>query len=94
MSTPLDLGSGHVVAFYKRHGGDDTVVGLIHHHQKPDGTRCSGGSILFDIPSNADFPDHAKWTLVSLDPLHLEPSLLCRICGSHGFIRDGQWVVA
>jgi hypothetical protein len=94
MTDVLDIGGGHVVAFYKRHGGDDTIVGLIHHHLKPDNTGCSGGSVLFDIPANEDFPDHAKWTLVSLEPLHLEPSLLCVICGSHGFIRDGLWVPA
>lgn len=42
-------------------------------------------------------PTHAEaeaWTLVSLEPLHLEPSLLCRACGDHGFIRDGKWVPA
>lgn len=32
-----------------------------------------------------------KHTLVSLEPLHLEPSLLWNCCGKHGFIRDGRW---
>lgn len=30
-------------------------------------------------------------TLVSRDPLHLEPSLLWRCCGLHGWVRNGQW---
>jgi hypothetical protein len=30
-------------------------------------------------------------TLVSLDPLHLEPSLMWMCCGKHGFIREGRW---
>lgn len=30
-------------------------------------------------------------TLVSVDPLHLEPSLLWECCGKHGFIREGVW---
>lgn len=34
------------------------------------------------------------WTLVSRDPLTISPSLLCRACGHHGFIRDGKWVPA
>lgn len=34
------------------------------------------------------------WELVSLEPLTLSPSLLCRVCGHHGFIRDGRWVPA
>lgn len=32
-----------------------------------------------------------RWRLESLDPLTLSPSLLCRICGTHGFIRSGRW---
>lgn len=33
-------------------------------------------------------------TLVSREPLHIEPSILCPVCGDHGFIREGKWVVA
>jgi hypothetical protein len=33
-------------------------------------------------------------TVVSLDPVHLEPSLLFRCCGVHGFLRQGRWVEA
>jgi hypothetical protein len=32
--------------------------------------------------------------LVSAEPLHLEPSLLWRCCGRHGWIRGGRWVPA
>ena len=31
-------------------------------------------------------------TLVSREPLHLEPSLPCPCCGLHGFVRNGEWV--
>lgn len=32
-------------------------------------------------------------TLVSREPLHLEPSLYWPdCCGMHGFIRDGKWI--
>lgn len=31
-------------------------------------------------------------TLVSLEPLHLEPSLLWPCCRKHGFIREGRWI--
>lgn len=45
---------------------------------------------------------HACWvdagtsghTLVSREPLHLEPSLLWNCCGLHGFVRGGQWTNA
>lgn len=33
-------------------------------------------------------------TLVSREPLHLEPSLLWRCCGTHGWVRDGAWTPA
>jgi len=37
-------------------------------------------------------PEDSMWTVESLDPLTLSPSLLCRACGDHGFIRAGRWV--
>ncbi|MFW3473673.1 hypothetical protein ACN24M_20620 [Streptomyces microflavus] len=33
-------------------------------------------------------------TLVSREPLHLEPSLLWPCCGLHGWVRGGQWTSA
>ena len=33
-------------------------------------------------------------TLLSASPLTISPSLACRGCPSHGFIRDGLWVDA
>lgn len=86
----ISLGEGHSYSRYVDEDG--TWVGIIDHHLKPDGTPCGGGSILFDIPANMEWhPAAPKWTLVSEQPLHLEPSLLCRICGDHGFIRNGKW---
>lgn len=34
------------------------------------------------------------WTLISVEPLTISPSIRCGNCGEHGFIRDGQWVSA
>lgn len=33
-------------------------------------------------------------TLVSREPLHMEPSLLWACCGVHGFVRNGEWINA
>lgn len=33
-------------------------------------------------------------TLVSREPLHLEPSLQWNCCGLHGFVRGGKWIPA
>jgi len=34
------------------------------------------------------------WTVLSEEPLTLEPSILCPNCGCHGFIREGRWISA
>jgi len=90
-----DIGEGHAITFYTfyTHHAGGLRAGLIDWHSKPDGSECKG-SILFDTPENVDISDKAKWQVVSMDPLHLEPSLLCRTCGDHGWIRNGKWVKA
>lgn len=78
------LDDDHVYRLVSR---DGEVVGLIEAHRQADGEWCRGGIYWVQIREGAPI-----WTLVSLDPLHVEPSLLCRRCGSHGFIRGGTWV--
>lgn len=88
----IDLGHDVQVALTGWRDRDST--GLIHAHHRPDnGEPCSGG-IMFDLPGvAAAFPGRPLWTLESLDPLTVSPSLLCD-CGHHGFIRNGIWVPA
>jgi hypothetical protein len=53
----------------------------------------------FDVPAAADWhkgrdPKYGpgpKWQLVQLDPLTVAPSILCRGCGLHGYLRAGRW---
>lgn len=94
MTGKIDIGGGHQIAYYTVGDEDDTHVGLIDFHHKPDGSPCSGGSVLFDVPQNSHAPGHVRWQLISEDPLTLSPSLLCGLCGDHGWIRDGRWVAA
>lgn len=86
---------------------DDGSVYLDKHHayrlmHMPDATELAGITewhwtgehwCAGFVPFKSHNPDHG-WDVHSLDPLHLEPSLLCRLCGSHGFIRAGAWVPA
>jgi hypothetical protein len=72
--------------------------GLILSHDRPDGWR-GVSAITFDGPVQHQLdPNRPKWTVESLDPLTLSPSILCTTskggCGLHGFIRDGKWVPA
>lgn len=88
------------------HGGDETLIGIIHWHPRADGKSIKGqdgaagcgGGVYFVRGSGESEANRPIWQVLSLDPLHLEPSLLCTPgkggCGSHGFIRDGKWVGA
>lgn len=64
----------------------------IHEWHLADGKRC-GGFVTFDTPEAREVttPQAPKWTVESWAPLTLSPSLLCRICGHHGFIRQDRW---
>jgi hypothetical protein len=53
-------------------------------------------------PGDGEVVSEGRWaaswpsahTLVCAVPLHLEPSLLFKCCGVHGFIRNGRWTAA
>lgn len=61
-----------------------------HPHPSTPGGIHAGG-VLFDTEAGqATQRNAAHWHLVSRDPLHIEPSVLCS-CGDHGFIRNGRW---
>jgi len=66
---------------------DGVLHGFAYVHPRPDsGEWCEGW-----VPLRAG---DESWDLISYDPLELSPSLLCRSCGHHGWIRNGNWVPA
>jgi hypothetical protein len=84
----LDLGHDVRIMFTTR-AGSEVRTGLVESHPGPNGEECCG-SVTFDVPE-AEGISGPRWRLVSLEPLHIEPSILCRTCGHHGFIRNGRW---
>jgi len=73
-------------------------VGVIEWHLDPAGELC-GGYVAFagfnGLTDRGQQPvERPTWTVVSLDPLTLAPSLQCLTCPHHGFIRDGKWLPA
>lgn len=99
-----DLGNGHSFSWLQGQTGQ--VVGLIEHHPKGPGARPGalycGGYIAW-VPEEAQQGVSRAWTsrhqLIAGGPgdeehLTIAPSLACRTCPSHGFIRDGRWVDA
>lgn len=90
----IDIGHNHQIEFVGYEG--DERAGLNDYHLRPDGTECSG-FITFEGSSwVAEFdPGQVPvWKIENVEPLTLSPSLLCRVCGDHGFIMNGKWVPA
>lgn len=89
---PLDLGNDHVARFAYYEG---EIAGCNIKHKRKDGADCDGW-----VPWNGrawlrSFNGKVEgWDVLSEDPLTLSPSVLCRMCGDHGFVRQGKWVEA
>ena len=104
MTPDLDLGDDHWLTFTAWAPDrelnpqyadlpDDSKIGGIIRHKKPDGTMCEG-SIWFDGPvPRRVFSKHPLWQVSNWEPLTCSPSFLCH-CGDHGFIREGKWARA
>jgi hypothetical protein len=97
----LDLGHGHTLTWVDMSAsGSDPAVpeyGAVVHHPGADGSTCTDRFIVFAPHPEASTqypPEFPTWNMESREPLTLSPSLLCRVCGDHGFIRDGHWVPA
>jgi hypothetical protein len=88
MSERIDIGGGHEIEFVSFE--DDPKTAINDYHKKPDGTPCQGFVSFKGGAWAKQFPD-SGWDVISLEPLTLSPSLLCRTCGDHGHIRNGKW---
>lgn len=89
------IGSEHMLSPFVQQG-EETVIGYAVWHHCQEG-RWAAGGVYFDIPqlpARIREDGRSTWTLVSSNPLHVEPSILCRACGDHGFIRNGRWEAA
>lgn len=85
----IDLGHDVYIVFVHR---DGERAGVHIYHRDPAGRPCVG-SVVFDLPGVRDWHKQAVWQVHSLEPLHIDPSVLCS-CGSHGWIHNGRWVPA
>lgn len=97
METPrdeLDLGDGRKLIFVEHKGEKRVAANVVH---PPVEGKCSGDQF---IPfkdrawANAFEGDIVSWKVEKDEPFTLSPSILCRACGDHGFVRDGKWVSA
>ena len=109
MSDEIDLGHEHIMRFIQWAPDDLPAnrerfgyplphvekAGISIRHQRLDGGGECVGIVIFDLPDTGamGYGDHT-WKVESLEPLTISPSVLCRRCGDHGFIRNGRWEVA
>ena len=49
------------------------------------------GTTLRIAPALSNVGQPGGHQIISTDPLHIEPSILCEDCGIHGWVRNGQW---
>lgn len=81
----MNIGGDHFVEKMYYQG---EWVGIHEWHKDKAGEWCVGW-----VPfSTSPIATGDTWDVQSLEPLTMSPSLLCRSCGSHGFIREGAWV--
>lgn len=92
MERKLDIGAGHTLTFAHYQG---EVAGCSIAHPRPDDGMPCDGWIAFEGRAWArSFEGITAWKVESEEPLTLSPSVLCRTCGDHGFVRGGKWVRA
>lgn len=98
-----DLGDGHSFVWLQNRAGQ--TIGLIEHHPKgPDarpGALYCGGYVAWvpEVEQQSTPTWTARHQLLAGGPgdeasLTIAPSLACRHCPSHGFIRGGRWIPA
>jgi hypothetical protein len=91
INEPVSIGSDITITLAEYEG---EIVGLTEAHRDKAGNVCMG-FVRFEGSRGGYGADNAaKWKVESAKPLTLSPSVLCRSCGNHGFIREGKWVVA
>jgi hypothetical protein len=86
----IDIGCDHRITFASYQG---ETAGANVWHLTAAGTWCVGWS-PFNGSAWAKMFGNQGWDVVQREPLTLSPSLLCRACQDHGFIREGHWVKA
>ncbi len=87
MSERIDIGHGVTIEI-RRIEGAQSGVAYWHPTVNQPGKTCE------DWANFNEYGWTNGWDVEQLEPLTISPSLACRACGHHGFIREGKWVPA
>lgn len=87
----VDIGHGVFIApcHYPADGVDPALAGKLAGFDYWHPCRDEKLTIGF-IPVD----DNRGWRVEQREPLTLTPSMLCHVCGHHGFVRSGKWIPA
>ncbi len=89
----IELGDGHKLVYCKFNGQRRVAANI--EHIRPDGSHCKGFVPFAGRAWANEFSGRiTTWDVIQEEPLTLAPSILCKACGDHGFIRNGKWVRA
>jgi len=94
----IELGNGHYADPLSCYAHPEE--GITHYeewHPRPDNGEMCVGMVAIKRHGHgkrSDGSPQPEWDRVSEHPLTLTPSILCRVCGNHGYIRENQWVEA
>lgn len=87
----VDLGDGHRLIF-SDFEGQRHVGAMIEHRRPGDGMDCGGWLPFADRAWAEPFGDRIEtWKVEQDEPITLSPSVKCRLCGDHGYVRNGRW---
>lgn len=92
MRDEIDLGDGHRIVFSEYQGEKRVGANVLH---PPVKGKCDGqGWIAFENTAwsrQFTMPAIVTWKVESQEPFTVTPSIYCRLCGDHGFIRNNRW---
>lgn len=99
----IDLGGGRILKWVVF--SEDDVIGATERHPRAKDVEWANGKVdkagepcdgmmYFDVPELPPPWKPIAWKVESWDPLTISPSVLCTLCGNHGFIREGKWIPA
>jgi hypothetical protein len=104
MPETIEIAPGHTYSIVTATDAPGPIGIVESHPDQRDPSKTCEGMLHFDTPwwrenwhrfvsgDNAEMG--AVWRVESLEPLTLSPSVLCTLCGNHGFIRNGKWEAA
>lgn len=89
-----DLGDNHEIIWSSYEG--QKRVGANVKHLTSAGEVCNGFIAIKGRSWEQSFQPGTiqSWDMVQEEPVSLQPSILCRGCGDHGYITNGRWVKA